>query len=79
MAQESLTKEQTMNAINLVATMAVSDLAQQKNECPTKMLLSFMASRTASVLYDADTKFWCDGPLAVEEAYLAEKKEGKDE
>lgn len=72
MDQKSLTREQLLNAVNLVATMAVSDLAEQQNVPPTQMLLTFMASRTASVLYDTETGLWRDGPAAVEDLFLKE-------
>ena len=72
MAEHVLTKEKLMNAVNLVAAMTVSEIARKRNEKPTQTLLKFMASQTAEILYDTDTKLWCDGPYAVVAAYLSE-------
>lgn len=72
MDQEAMTKEQVNQAVNLVAMMSVSELARRMNKRPTQMLLDFMKSRTAEALFDLETRLWCDGPLAVENAYLQE-------
>ena len=73
MSEPTLTKEQTYNAINLVASMVISSLAQQQNTPPTTMLLRFLSSETAEMLYDCETKLWCEGPMAVETAFLEEE------
>lgn len=72
MDQEALTKEQVNQAVNLIAMMSVSELARRMHKKPTQMLLDFMKSRTAEALFDMETRLWCDGPLAVEHAYLEE-------
>ena len=64
--------EQIEQAVNLVITMTVSSIARQKNIPATQMLLEFMKSRTADVLCDTSTGFWCEGPAAAEAAYLRE-------
>lgn len=68
----NLSKEQLMNAVHLVAAMTVTDLSKILNKPSSEMFLSFMESRTAQILYDTETRFWCDGPAAVEAAYLEE-------
>lgn len=72
MAEQPMSHDRLMNAVDLVAVMAVSDIARKTNESPTQVLLSFMASRTAAMLYDTQTEFWCDGPAAVAAAYMEE-------
>ena len=75
MPEQALTNYQLMNAVNLVATMAVSRIADILNQPPTLALLDFMESETCDMLYDTQTKFWCDGPEAVAMAYLLETNE----
>ena len=69
---QALTREQLINAVNLVATMVISQLAEETGASPTDTLLSFMQSRTALCLYDTETALWCDGPQAVIAEYKKE-------
>jgi len=74
MPDGTLDSESLRNAINLNATMAISQLAEQKGLEPTEMLLTFMASKTALMLYDAETGLWGEGPAAIVAEYLAEEQ-----
>ena len=60
-------------AMDLVAKMAVEQIAQETNQSQEKVLLDFMKSNTAKMLYDDATKLWWDGPSAVAEEYKSQK------
>ena len=61
-------------AMDLDAQMAVEELAKDLNQPQEKVLLDFMESNTAKMLYDDSTKLWWDGPSAIAEEYKKEKK-----
>ena len=41
----------------------------------SKVLLDFMKSNTAKMLYDDSTKLWWDGPSAIAEEFKKQAKE----
>lgn len=59
-------------SMNLTATLAVEQLAKIENKNTDEVLISFMKSDTAKMLYDDSTKLWWDGPLSVVELYEEE-------
>ena len=61
--------DKTLFAMDLTAKMAVEEIAQETNQPQEKVLLDFMKSNTAKMLYDDSTKLWWDGPSAVAEEY----------
>lgn len=65
----SITKE---IAMDLVAKMAVEQIAKEQNKDVEEVLISFMESKTGQMVYDNSTKLWWDGPVAVAEEYKAE-------
>ena len=69
-----MTKEKTLFAMDLTAMMAVEELSKETNQPQEKVLLDFMESNTAKMLYDDSTKLWWDGPSAIAEEY--KQKEG---
>ena len=69
-----MTKDKTIFSMDLVACMAVAELAGQAGKPPEEMLLGFMASETARMLYDDTTKLWWEGPSAVAERYRLEQR-----
>ena len=69
-----MTKEKTLFAMDLTAMMAVEELSKETNQPQEKVLLDFMESNTAKMLYDDSTKLWWDGPSAIAEEYKKEKK-----
>jgi len=60
--------------MDLTAKMAIEQLAQETNQPQEKVLLDFMKSNTAKMLYDDSTKLWWDGPSAVAEEYKNQKE-----
>lgn len=62
-----MSNEKTLFAMDLTALMAIEELAQETNQSQEKVLLDFMKSNTAKMLYDDTTKLWWDGPSAVAE------------
>lgn len=65
--------DKTLFAMDLNAMMTVEQIAQETNEPQENVLLDFMKSNTAKMLYDDATKLWWDGPSAVAEEYKSQK------
>ena len=61
--------DKTLFAMDLTAMMAVEQLSAETNQSQEKVLLDFMESNTAKMLYDDSTKLWWDGPSATADEY----------
>lgn len=61
--------DKTLFAMDLTAMMAVEQLSTETNQSQEKVLLDFMESNTAKMLYDDSTKLWWDGPSATANEY----------
>ena len=73
MAIEKVAAEETKkNAIDLMITMVVDELAEDLQLKPTELLPEFMASETGKLLYDESSKVWWNGPSDIAEMYKAE-------
>ena len=57
--------DKTLFAMDLTAMMAVEQLSQETKQPQEKVLLDFMESNAAKMLYDDSTKLWWDGPSAT--------------
>ncbi|MCR5252168.1 MAG: hypothetical protein K6C98_00455 [Treponema sp.] len=68
-----MTKEKTLFAMDLTAMMAVEELSRETNQPQEKVLLDFMESNTAKMLYDDSTKLWWDGPSVAAEEFKNQK------
>ena len=68
-----MSNEKTVFSMDLTALMAVEQLAKETNQSMEKVLLDFMKSNTAKMLYDDSTKLWWDGPSAVAEEFKNHK------
>lgn len=68
-----MTKDKTLFAMDLTALMTVEQLARESDAPAEKVLIDFMKSNTAEMLYDDATKLWWDGPSAVAEEYKKQK------
>ena len=66
---EKTTNDKTLFAMDLTAMMAVEQLSAETNQSQEKVLLDFMESNTAKMLYDDSTKLWWDGPSATADEY----------
>lgn len=64
-----MSNEKTVFSMDLTALMTVEQLAKETNQSIEKVLLDFMESNTAKMLYDDSTKLWWDGPSAIAEEY----------
>ena len=62
---ESKPSDKTLFAMDLTAMMAVEQLSQETRQPQEKVLLDFMESNAAKMLYDDSTKLWWDGPSAT--------------
>lgn len=72
MVEETITEETKKNAIDLMVTMVVNDLAEEMHLSPTDLLPRFIASRTGRLLYDETSKLWWSGPSDIADMYKAE-------
>lgn len=70
--EETITEETKKNAIDLMVTMVVDDLAEEMHLSPTDLLPRFIASRTGRLLYDEASKLWWSGPSDIADMYKAE-------
>ena len=71
---ENKPSDKTLFAMDLTAKMTVEQLAQETKKPQEELLLEFMKSDTAKMLYDDSTKLWWDGPSAVAEEFKNQKK-----
>lgn len=69
-----MSDDKTLFAMDLTAMMAVEQLSQENKQPQEKVLLDFMESNTAKMLYDDSTKLWWDGPSAAVEDFKSEQK-----
>ena len=66
---EKTLSDKTLFAMDLTAKMAIEELAQETKQNQEKVLLEFMKSKTAKMLYDDSTKLWWNGPSSVAEEF----------
>lgn len=67
-----VTDELIKNTMDLFAAMAAADIAETLGISNTQALTGFLASKTAQMLYDEETKLWWDGPAAIAQMYEEE-------
>lgn len=65
-------EETKKNAIDLMVTMVVEELAEEMHLNPTDLLPRFIVSRTGRLLYDETSKLWWSGPSDIAEMFKAE-------
>ena len=71
---ENISKEKLLFSMDLTALMAVEELAKETNQPQEKVLIDFMESNTAKMLYDDSTKLWWDGPSATAQEFRNQQK-----
>lgn len=59
-------------SMDLNAMMAVEKIAKDMQRPQEDVLVDFMESNTAKMLYDDSNKLWWDGPDAIAEEYESE-------
>lgn len=72
-----LTEEAKKNAIDLIITMVVDEIADDMQMEPTEVLSKFLLSNTGKLLYDEESKLWWDGPSNIAEMFKRELVENK--
>ncbi|MGN0408604.1 MAG: hypothetical protein ACI4EJ_10110 [Bacteroides sp.] len=72
-----LTEEAKKNAIDLIITMVVDEIADDMQMEPTEVLSKFLLSNTGKLLYDEESKLWWDGPSDIAEMFKRELVENK--
>ena len=61
-------------SIDLLLAMVAEEVAEQEDKEPDAVLPELLASKTAELLYNEESKRWWDGPSAIADAYYKEKK-----
>jgi len=69
----SITPEQEMNAIDMVATATIDEIAADTHTDPSVTVAQFLASRTGRMLYDPSLKMWWQGPSDLACEYYREQ------
>jgi len=67
---EKKPSDKILFSMDLTAMMAVEQLSQETKQPQEKVLLDFMESNAAKMLYDDSTKLWWDGPCAAAQEFL---------
>lgn len=70
--EKAVTEETKKNAIDLIVTMVVDELAEEMHLNPTELLPRFVNSRTGKLLYDEESKLWWSGPSDIAEMFQME-------
>lgn len=65
--------DKTLFAMDLTALMAVEKIAKDLQKPQEDVLVDFMESNTAKMLYDDSNKLWWDGPDATAEEFERER------
>ena len=73
--EKTITEEAEKNAIDLLVTMVVEELAEDLNIKPAEPLPRFVLSQTGRLLYDERSKLWWCGPSDIAQMYKAEIKD----
>lgn len=68
-----MVSDKTLFAMDLTALMAVEKIAKDLQRPQEDVLVDFMGSNTAKMLYDDSNKLWWDGPDATAEEFEREK------
>ena len=68
-----MVSDKTLFAMDLTALMAVEKIAKESQRSQEDVLVDFMESNTAKMLYDDSNKLWWDGPDATAEEFEHEK------
>lgn len=59
-------------SMELLAAMVCKTIAEQKKIPQVKAFDSFIKSKTAKMLFDERTAFWCNGPDYISDEYNRE-------
>lgn len=59
-------------SMELLAAMACKTIAEQQKISQIKAFDSFIKSKTAKMLFDERTAFWCNGPDYIADEYERE-------
>ena len=68
-----MVSDKTLFAMDLTALMAVEKIAKDSQRPQEDVLVDFMGSNTAKMLYDDSNKLLWDGPDATAEEFEREK------
>ena len=72
MAEEVISKDRIDYTIDILITMIVEEIVEDTGKAAKDVLSDFMLSKTGKVLYDENTKLWCNGPSYIVDMYKEE-------
>lgn len=67
-----ITKETKNNAIDMLVTLIVDELAVDLQIKPDEVLLKFISSKTGELLYDEESDLWWSGPSDIAQMFKLE-------
>ena len=67
-----MANDKILFSMDLTALMAIEKIAKESQRSPEDVLVDFMKSNTAKMLYDDSNKLWWDGPDAPAEEFKRE-------
>jgi len=59
-------------SMELLAAMSCKTIAKQQKKSPIMVFDNFIKSKTAQMLFDEKTAFWCNGPDYIADEYNRE-------
>lgn len=72
MSEVTISKEKKDFTIDLLISMVVEEIAEEAGKDSKEVLGDFLCSKTGKVLYDEETRLWCNGPSYIAELYMDE-------
>lgn len=70
--EKEITKTMKNNAIDLMVTMIVDELAEDMQKPTSELLPQFIISKTGQLLYEESSKLWWSGPSDIAQMYKSE-------
>lgn len=72
-----MVSDKVLFSMDLSVLLAVEELAKDSDALEEDILISFMQSRVAEMIYDDSTKLWWASPLQIAEDYKDEMNGNK--
>lgn len=70
--EKVITKEAKNNAVDMLVTLIVDELAADLQMEPDEVFSKFISSKTGELLYDEESGLWWSGPSDIAELFKAE-------
>lgn len=70
--EKGIEKETKNNAIDMLVTLVVEELAEDLKIDADEALTRFLSSRTGKLLYEEESQLWWNGPSYIADLYKNE-------